>query len=131
MIGNLLKTALSHFLKFHIFAFAVSVFVVMNSLVKQVLTPFFPLSDVHLNPGTLSFFFLGGGGVVFKRLFSVIENYLLKMSCSCHKFNYYFGMSQLMLNNNCSFNFVIFAQHLSYTFGVIALALRNKENKLG
>ena len=41
VIGNLLKTALSHFLKFHIFAFAVSVFVVMNSLVKQVLDSLF------------------------------------------------------------------------------------------
>ena len=45
VIGNLLKTALSHILKSHIFSFAVSVFVVINSLVKQILDfPFFSLS---------------------------------------------------------------------------------------
>lgn len=37
MIGNLLKSAPSHILKSHIFAFAVAVFVVINSLMKQVL----------------------------------------------------------------------------------------------
>ena len=37
IVGNLLKTALSHFLKFHIFSFAVSVFLVINYLVRQVL----------------------------------------------------------------------------------------------
>ena len=90
MIGNLLKTSLSHILKFHIFAFAVSIFVVMNSLVKQVrLSPFFVVvfvaqSHVHLNPGSLSFL----GGLVFERLLSLRENYLLKIGCSCHKFNY-------------------------------------------
>ena len=47
VIGNLLKTALSHILKSHIFSFAVSVFVVINSLVKQILDfPFFSLSDL-------------------------------------------------------------------------------------
>ena len=50
----------------------------INSLVKQVLEfPFFSLSyfvvqsHVHLNRGSLSFF----GGLVFKRLFSVRDNY--------------------------------------------------------
>ena len=69
MIGNLLKTALSHILKAPIFAFALSVFVVMNSLVKQVLGfPFFSLSDLLLNcmficiQDRSHFFFLGGGG---------------------------------------------------------------------
>ena len=35
MIGNLLKSSPSHILKSHIFAFAVAVFVEINSLVKQ------------------------------------------------------------------------------------------------
>ena len=37
MIGNLFKSAPSHILKSHIFAFAVDVFVEINSLVNQVL----------------------------------------------------------------------------------------------
>ena len=37
MIENLLKSAPSHILKSHIFGFAVAVFVVINSLMKQVL----------------------------------------------------------------------------------------------
>ena len=37
MIGNLLESALSHILKSHIFAFAVAVFVEINSPVNQVL----------------------------------------------------------------------------------------------
>ena len=50
MIGNLLESAPSHILKSHIFAFAVSVFVEINSLVKQVLNfPFFSLSDLLCN----------------------------------------------------------------------------------
>ena len=85
-------------------------------------------SHVHLNPGSLSFF----GGLVFKRLFSVRDNYLLKIDCSCHKFNYVtleclIWCLTIIVHSILSF----FAQHLSYTFGVIALALRNKENKLG
>ena len=77
MIGNLLKTALSHILKFHIFSFAVSVFVVINSLLKQVLdfSGFVAQSHVHLNPGSLSSF----GGLVFKRLLSVRDKYLLRI----------------------------------------------------
>ena len=37
MMGNLLKSAPSHILKSHVFAFVVSVLVVINSLVRQAL----------------------------------------------------------------------------------------------
>ena len=50
IIRNLLKSARSHILKSRVFAFAVLVFVVINSLVKQVLDfPFFSLSDLLRN----------------------------------------------------------------------------------
>ena len=49
IIGNLLKTALSHILKSHIFAFAVSVFLLINSLTWKLDFPLFSLSDLLCN----------------------------------------------------------------------------------
>ena len=70
MVENLLKSAPSHILKSHVFAFVVSVFVVINSLVRQALdltffseefVGFVVQSYRHLNPGSVSLF----GGLSF------------------------------------------------------------------
>ena len=85
-------SALSHFLKSHILLLP---YPSCDQFYHEVGVRFSLLFVVrfvmhwhgHLNPGSASFF----GGLDFERLFSVRDNYLLKIDCTCHKFKYYFG----------------------------------------